>query len=110
MLCITSMYDSIHSNYGEKTLVELKAKENNPFLIAVSDNTIIKLTCIHKDSLCEPSRNFRSDSIDVLPPIHLKDIRFFVGEPHYGNLYPFHLTIGGRYIAGVRSVRTISRT
>lgn len=107
--CITSMYDGIHSDYGGETLDELKVRENNPFLIAVSDNTVNKMIRIYEKSLCGPFSEITEedyyDSMDVLPPIRLKRNSFFVGEPYYGNLYPFRFTIGGRYFKGLRSVR-----
>lgn len=108
--CITSMYDGIHSDYGGETLDELKVRENNPFLIAVSDNTINKMIRIYEKSLCGPFSEITEedyyDSMDVLPPIRLKRNSFFVGEPYYGSLYPFRFTICGRYFKGLRSVRT----
>lgn len=108
--CITSMYDGIHSDYGGETLDELKVRENNPFLIAVSDNTINKMIHIYEKSLCGPFSEITEedyyDSMDVLPPIRLKRNSFFVGEPYYGSLYPFRFTTCGRYFKGLRSVRT----
>lgn len=108
--CITSMYDGIHSDYGGETLDELKVRENNPFLIAVSDNTINKMIRIYEKSLCGPFSEITEedyyDSMDVLPPIRLKRNSFFVGEPYYGSLYPFRFTTCGRYFKGLRSVRT----
>lgn len=107
---ITSMYDGIHSDYGGETLEELKISENNPFLIAVSDNTINKMIRIYEKSLCGPFSEITKedyyDSMDVLPPIRLKRNSFFVGEPYYGSLYPFRFTTCGRYFKGLRSVRT----
>lgn len=107
---ITSMYDGIHSDYGGETLEELKISENNPFLIAVSDNTINKMIRTYEKSLCgsfsEISEEDYYDSMDVLPPIRLKRNSFFVGEPYYGSLYPFRFTTCGRYFKGLRSVRT----
>lgn len=109
-ICITSMYDGIHSDYGGETLDELKVRENNPFLIAVSDNTINKMIRIYEKSLCGPFSEITEedyyDSMDVLPPIRLKRNSFFVGEPYYGSLYPFRFTTCGRYFKGLRSVRT----
>lgn len=108
--CITSMSDGIHSDYGGETLEELKTDENNPYLIAVSSNTINKMLRIYEESLCGPfseiTKEDYHDSMDVLPPIRLKRNSFFVGEPYYGNLFPFRFTIGGRYFKGLRSVRT----
>lgn len=108
--CITSMSDGIHSDYGGETLEELKVRENNPFLIAASDNSINKMIRMYEKSLCGPFSEITEgdyyDSMNVLPPIRLKRNSFFVGEPYYGSLYPFRFTTGGRYFKGLRSVRT----
>ena len=52
--CITSMSDGIHCDYDGSTLEELKKQENNPFLIAVTRNTIHKKSRIYDRSLCRP--------------------------------------------------------
>ncbi len=108
--CITSMSDGLHSDYGGETLEELKTNEKNPYLIAVSVNTIWKMTRIYEKSLCGPFCEITEeeyyDNMDVLPPIHLKKHSFFIGEPHYGNLYTFCFTIHNRYFKGLRSVKT----
>ncbi len=108
--CITSMSDGVHSDYGGETLKELKVKENNPFLIAVSENGIYKRIRIYEKSLCDPFRETTEedyyDSMDVLPPIRLKEQSFFVGEPYYGNLYMLCFTVHHRYFKGLRAVNT----
>lgn len=45
---ITSMSDDIHSDYGGETLEELKVRENNPNLIAVSPKEVDKLLNRHR--------------------------------------------------------------
>lgn len=108
--CITSMSDGVHSDYGGETLEELKADKKNPYLIAISENTIRKMIRIYEKSLCGPFREITKesyeDSMDVLPPIRLKGHSFFIGEPHYSSLYMFCFTINNRYFKGLRSVRT----
>lgn len=108
--CLTSMSDGIHNDYGGETLEELRAGRNNPFLIAVTPNTIHKMARIHEKSLCGPFLEITEedyyDSMGVLPPIRLKGHSFFVGEPYHGTLYAFCFTIGKRYFKGLRSVMT----
>lgn len=108
--CVTSMSDGVHSDYGGETLNELKAKESNPFLIAITENAMHKRVRIYEKSLCDPFRETTEedyyDSMDVLPPIRLKGQSFFVGEPYYGTLYMFCFTIHNRYFKGLRSVHT----
>ena len=101
--CITSLSDGTHSDYGGETLKELRIRENNSYLIAISPNEIYKRNRIYEQSLCAPfheitEENFY-DSLDILPPIHYAGRFFFVGEPYCGNLYPFCFTIGGQSIA-----------
>lgn len=108
--CITSLSDGIHSDYEGETLEELKLQNHNPFLIAVSENTLFKMAHIYEQSLCGPFREITEeeyyDNMDVLPPILQKKNSFFIGESHYGNVYTFCFTIGRRYFKGLRSVRT----
>lgn len=108
--CITSLSDGIHSDYGGETLEELKIHDNNPCLIAVSENTLFKMAHIYEQSLCGPFQEITEeeyyDNMDVLPPIRQKKNSFFISEPYYGNVYTFCFTIGRKYFKGLRSVRT----
>lgn len=109
--CITYMSDGIHNDYGgHETLEELKERENNPHLIAVSENTIRKMAHIHDRGLCAPFREITEeeyyDKLDALPPVRYTKHFFFIGEPYSGNIYPFCFNMGGRYFTGLRSVRT----
>lgn len=109
--CITSMSDGIHNDYGgHETLEELKERENNPHLTAVSENTIRKMAHIHDRSLCAPFKEITEkeyyDKLDVLPPVRYTKHFFFIGEPYSGDIYPFCFNMDGRYFTGLRSVRT----
>ena len=109
--CVTSMSDGVHNDYGDsETLEELRTRENNPFLIAVSGNTIRKMTRIHERGLCAPFREITEDEyydkLDILPPVRHTRHFFFIGEPYSGNIYPFCFNMGGRCFTGLRSVRT----
>ena len=109
--CVTSMSDGVHNDYGDnETLEELRTRENNPFLITVSGNTIRKMTRIHERGLCAPFREITEDEyydkLDILPPVRHTRHFFFIGEPYSGNIYPFCFNMGGRCFTGLRSVRT----
>ena len=40
--CLTSMSDGFHNDYGEETIEELRIRENNPYLKAVTPSDIDK--------------------------------------------------------------------
>lgn len=52
--CVTTMSDGIHGDYHHETLEELRDREKNPYLTAVSGNTVRKMIRIHLQSLCAP--------------------------------------------------------
>lgn len=107
--CITSLSDGVHSDYEGETLDELKIRENNSYLIAISPDGIYKRNRIYEQSLCAPFHEITEqnyyDNLDVLPPVRYTGRFFFVGEPYYGSLYPFCFTVGGRYFKGLYSVK-----
>ncbi len=110
--CLTSMTDGVHDDYeGRETLEELKIRENNPYLIAVSTDTVYRRNRIYEHSLCAPFREITEeeyyDKMNVLPPIKMTGHSFFLGEPYYGTLHLFCFHVRGRYFAGLRSVMTL---
>lgn len=80
--CITYMKDGIRSDFGGETLEELRIRENNPFLIAVSRSRIEKMLWVYQQGLAGPfkeiTKNEYYDLMDVLPPLRLKADSFFV--------------------------------
>ncbi len=58
--CLTSMSDGFHNDYGEETIEELRIRENNPYLKAVTPSDIDKpksgfvkpRACISKYPIC----------------------------------------------------------
>ena len=48
--CVTTMSDGIHGDYHHETLEELRDREKNPCLTAVSGNTVRKMIRIHLQS------------------------------------------------------------
>lgn len=78
--CVTTMSDGIHGDYHHETLEELRDREKNPYLIAVSGNTVRKMIRIHLQSLCAPFSEITEeryfDYMDVLPPSAIPGISF----------------------------------
>ena len=108
--CLTSMSDGFRNDYGGETIEELRIRENNPFLITVTQSRINKMLRIFYNSLEAPFREITEEDyfylMDVLPPLYLKEDSFFVGEPHYVNIYPFCFERNGHYFQGLRSIKT----
>ena len=108
--CLTSMSDGFHNDYGGETIEELRIRENNPYLKAVTPSDIDKKLRLYNQSLSEPFKEITEedyyDLLDVLPPLRMRQNSFFVGEPYYGNMYSFCFTRQGRYFKGLRSVLT----
>lgn len=104
--CLTSMHDGTHSDYGGETLQELRERERNPFLVAVSPEKILFLTRRYVRILCTPFREItRKDYyslFECVPPARMGRHWFFVGEAYFGDLYPFCFTRDGRYFKGER--------
>lgn len=107
--CLTSMSDDLHSDYGGETLEELREREQNPHLTAVSPGRMSLLVKRYIQALCRPFREITEeryhDLLDCLPPERMGGGRFFVGEPYYGDLYPFCFRRQGRFFMAERSIR-----
>lgn len=54
--CLTSMSDGFHNDYGEETIEELRIRENNPYLKAVTPSDIDKKLRLYNQSLSDRSR------------------------------------------------------
>lgn len=52
--CLTSMSDGFRNDYGGETIEELRIRENNPFLITVTQSRINKMLRIFYNSLEAP--------------------------------------------------------
>lgn len=109
-VCLTSMSDGTHSDYGGENLEELRTRENNPYLKAVAPSELDKMLRIYHQSLQEPFKEITEedyyDLLDVLPPLRMRRNSFFVGEPYCGNMYSFCFSREERYFKGLRSVLT----
>lgn len=108
--CLTRMADGIHNDHGGETLEELRIRENNPFLIAIPRFRIEKMLRIYREALERPFKEITEEDFfyftDDTPLLYLRDGSFFVDEPHYVNIYPFHFERDGRYFHGLRSIKT----
>lgn len=104
--CLTSMHDGEHNDYGGETLQELRDRERNPFLVAVSPEKILFLARRYNRMLCTPFREITHEDyyflFECVPPARMGRDWFFVGEAYYGDLYPFCFTRDGRYFKGER--------
>lgn len=99
---ITSMSDGIHSDYGGETIEQLREQHNNYALQVVNEETVKKLYLDYEDRLHngpveEIDEETYYDSLDCLPPARNMTNMFFVGEPYYGNIFPFCFKADGRY-------------
>lgn len=107
----TSMSNDTHSDYGNETLEELKARQNNPNLIIVEPEKVTELVNEHRMTLNEaPFEEIDEeryyDLMDCVPPARMLSNGFFVGECYQYDLHLFCFTVGGRYFSGNRIVKT----
>ena len=74
--CLTSMSDGFHNDYGGETIEELRIRENNPYLKAVTPSDIDKKLRLYHQSLSEPFKEITEedyyDLLDVLPPLRMR--------------------------------------
>ena len=107
--CLTSMSDDTRSDYGGETLEELRRREKNPYLIAVSPDRMVLLAKRYSRALCRPFREITEeryyDLFECVPPARMGRGWFFVGEPYYGNLHSLCFRSGGRFFTAERSLR-----
>ena len=59
--CLTSMSDDLHSDYGGETLEELREREKNPSLIAVSPGRMALLVKRYSRALSRPFREITEE-------------------------------------------------
>ena len=106
--CLTSMSDDMHSDYGGETLEELREREKNPHLAAVLLGRMSLLVKRYTRALCKPFREITEeryyDLLDCLPPARMGSGWFFVGEPYYGDLYPFCFRSQGKFFHAERPI------
>ena len=106
--CLTSMRDDTRSDYWGETLEELRQKEKNPYLIAISPERMMLLVKRYTRAVSRPFREITEeryyDLLECLPPARMKGDRFFVGEPYYGDWYPFCFHSQGRFFMSERSI------
>ena len=104
------MSDGVHCDYFGNTLEELREKEGNPYLVALSIKALRKHFRIYSEALCGPFEEVSEaryyDQLSVLPPIRKNRDSFFMGEPYRGNIHYFYFKTGNRYFTGLRPVDT----
>ena len=69
--CLTSMSDGFHNDYGGETIEELRIRENNPYLKAVTPSDIDKKLRLYNQSLSEPFKEItEEDYYELLDVLH----------------------------------------
>jgi hypothetical protein len=105
---LTTMRDDIHSDYGGETLEELRTRENNPKLQALTVEELEPIYKQYEESLCKPFKEISKEKywnlLECLPPKRYNGNRFFMSECYYGNLYRFCFKLRGKYYSALRSI------
>lgn len=108
---VTSMADGVHCTYTGMTIEQLRKEHNNPCLQIVGEESIRQLYLqyeerLHNGPVEEISEEDYDDSYNCLPPARNMTNMFFVGEPYYGNIFPFCFTAEGRYFRCRKNIKT----
>jgi hypothetical protein len=106
---VAIMYDGIHADSGRyETLEELRKRENNPDLQAVTSEQYVPIMRKYEESFCHPfqeiSKERYLDLLEFVPPKRHKHDRFFLGECYLGSLYMFCFILNGKYYSAHRSI------
>ena len=111
--CYTTLNDEGKCHYSGETIEQIKERNKNPNLIAISEEEMTKMCTdyvneLNKTGYVEVSRDHFYEMYECLPPkrnTHLNGMHmFFVGEPETFDLYPFCFSIDGRYFETIRRV------
>lgn len=108
---ITSMADGVHCTYTGLTIEQLREKYNNPCLQIVGEESIRQLYLqyeerLHNGPVEEIDEEAYIYSYECLPPARNMRDMFFVGEPYYGNIFPFCFKAEGRYFRCRKNINT----
>jgi hypothetical protein len=106
---VTTMHDGIHNDYSSgETLEELRRRENNPNLQALSPEELTPVVERYEQSLCKPFEEITEekywDLLECLPPERYNGNSFFMSECYYGTLYRFCFRLNGKYYSALRSI------
>ena len=107
---VTTISDGVYNDYREgETLKEIRKRENNPNLKALTWKELDPLFKSYYKSLCKPFEEItEKDYIRYLgsvPPKRHKQGRFFVGECYTGTLYRFCFRYNDKHYSGIRCIR-----
>ena len=99
---ITSMADGVHCSYTGRTIEQLRKDHDNRCLQVIGEEALRNLYLdyedrLHNGSVEEIDEETYNYSYECLPPARNMTNMFFVGEPYYGNIFPFCFTAEGRY-------------
>ncbi|WP_165044936.1 hypothetical protein [Dysgonomonas sp. ZJ709] len=107
---VTTISDGLHDDYGEgETLKEIRKRENNPNLKALTWKELDPLFNGYYKSLCKPFEEIAAKDyiryLGSVPPKRHKQGRFFVGECYTGTLYRFCFRYNDKHYSGIRCIR-----
>ena len=105
---ITTMHDGEHNDYGDgETLEQLRDREGNPNLQAVSERDFEEIWKRYEQSLQGPFEEITQERytklLECLPPMRWRNDSFFLMEGLTGTLHQFCFKRDGRYFEAARS-------
>lgn len=107
---VTSMRDGVHNDYHKgETLEDIRARDNNPNLIAVSWEDLVPHVKKYHDSLQGEFEEITEEEyynlLNCLPPARWKGTRFFLCEGYTGSLHKMCFKLGDKCYAALRSIK-----
>lgn len=108
---ITCMTDNVHCDYDGTTIEQMRVRRNNPHLTTIDNAEMERLykqyiSELHNGQVEEISEEDYYYSYECLPPARSMRDMFFVGEPYYGDVFPFCFTSGGRFFRCRKRINT----
>ncbi len=99
---IISMADGVHCSYTGRTIEQLRKDHDNRCLQVIGEEALRNLYLDYEDRLHNgPVEEIDEETYDYsyncLPPARNMTNMFFVGEPYYGNIFPFCFMAEERY-------------
>lgn len=105
------MSDDVHCDYYGRTIEQLRIEHNNPNLTTISVEEAKTLISkyqqeLHNGAVEEITEEEYYYSYECLPPARNMRDMFFIGEPYYGDIYPFCFKADGRYFKCYKHLNT----
>ncbi len=107
-VCLTSMRDDVHDDYNGLTLEEVRERESNPHLVAVTSERIMHKLDQCEKAMMQPFAEITEeryyDLMECVPPKRMCRKWIFVGEAYSGNLYDLCFRLDKRYFKALRPI------